>query len=96
MKREEFISSLKSLAFCKGLVTAEKLENTNEAGDKFYRVNVRLVKDNVIEYRDIQYVIVGEGTPEEEVYYLDAVPTEASLTVVKQLATENISVAKVS
>jgi len=83
MKRAEFIDALEKLTFCKGLVTDEKVESINEAGDKFYKINVRLIKGNVIEYRDIQYVVIGDGTVNEEVYFLNEEPIEASIGIAK-------------
>lgn len=89
MKKTELVTSITSFTFCKGIVTQEQLINTNEAGDKFYKVNIRLIKDNVIEYRDVQYVVLSEGTDNEEAYFLNEVPTEASMTVAKQLVSES-------
>ena len=79
MDKTEFIATLKAMPFVDDVVGSPKLEGTNEAGDKFYYVNVRFIKDNTVRYHNIYYVILHEGEAEEAVYFKDIVPTEVLL-----------------
>jgi hypothetical protein len=81
MKKTEFIDYIKKLPCCKGLVNAPKLVHTNDAGDNIYSVNVRLIKGKVIEYRDVHYVVIGEGTEKEEVYFMDKEPADENIAI---------------
>lgn len=52
-----------------GFVGTEKFDHENEAGDKFYYINVRKVKNNLsVNYENIMFVVIDEGLPEERCY----------------------------
>ena len=48
------------------------LEQVNEFGDQFFRVNVRKINGNKVAYENINYVVVNPGAVDEVVYFLDS------------------------
>jgi len=79
MNKAEFIAAIQDLPNFSGLVSGPTLENTNEAGDEQYVVNIRFVKGITTYYHNIYFVVVKPGLPAEAVYFL-VEPTDAAQT----------------
>ena len=70
MTRPEFIAALRATPYVNGIVGGPVLQSVNAAGDKFYLINVRKIKDDkLINYENISYVVIDEGTVNEKVFF---------------------------
>ena len=76
MNREALIKYIETMPSFKGAITGEgkSKEITNEHGDKTFTATLRLIKGNTIVYVPIEYVVLNEGTKDEEAYFLNREP----------------------
>jgi hypothetical protein len=76
MNKNQILDYLEKLDCVDGIVYAPEKYQENEAHDSFYKVHTRLIKDNVIFYRDINIAVVDEGKKEERAYFIDESPQD--------------------
>ena len=82
MTKIEFINSLSQLEFFYGIAGDARLNTTNAAGDHIYTIPVRFLKDGIIRYHQIEFVVLNEGNkeePMEQSYFLNGIPTRQAL-----------------
>ena len=84
MTKTEFINKLSQLEFFYGIVDNARLNKTNEAGDNIYTIPVRFLKDGIMRYHQIEFVVLNEGQEAigdagEHAYFLNGVPSRQYL-----------------
>ena len=74
MKKQELLNAITAMPWCDGIVVEPELNEVKQNDDRWYHVNVREIKGNVMTYRNIHFYVINEGEPTERAYYKDIEP----------------------
>lgn len=74
MKKTDLIKYIEALPSYKGIVESKTIPDTNTYGDNLYTATVRLIKGNILTYIAVEYVVINEGTKDEEAYFVNREP----------------------
>lgn len=68
MTKAELLASIAAVGVV-NRVSDPELIGTNHFGDREYRVHVRKVSDNCVNYEYVNFLVISEGEPEEVAYF---------------------------